>query len=220
MKQSDNRVSSQKKSSSIQPLNHIKSALNIRMLFGAVLIVASFVSAFLISNSASRMVTVWSATIDLAPGSVIDEEDIEKSQVLLPRNVGLYIDGNSPIVGSYVIRSIGAAELIPAYALSQEPISDLRKVPISIPGSRMPFRIGAGEYVDIYSIPKQQLSISNDGKVNKPGLVVSNIAIDGIDLEASKLGGEIGVTLLVPQALVAKIVNALATSEFILVKSP
>ena len=206
--------------SSISSMAQVKSFINLRLLLGVVLISASFISAFIISSSSNRMVTVWSATIDMPIGSIIDEKDIEQTQVTMPNNIAMYLDGQASIVGSYVVRGIGAAELIPAYAISKTPISNLRKVPLSIPAVRLPYEIKTGDLVDVYAIPKQQLSSGIDSRTAKPGLIISQTAIDGINLESSKLGGEVGITLLVPQESVAKFINALSASEFVLVKSP
>lgn len=202
----------------IQNLSTIKFHLNFRLIVGIILIATSFVSAFLISNSSNRMVTVWSATTDLAPGTIIDETNIEQAKVLLPSNIGLYLDGTNSILGAQVLRGVGAAELIPAYAISSEVVMDLKQVPISIPISRMPFGAKNGDLVDVYALPTQNL-VEISGAKTRPGLVLSNIGIDGINLEASKLGGEIGVTLLVPTSLVAKLVSVMGQSDFLLVKA-
>jgi hypothetical protein len=209
-----------KRSSSSTPtLDNLKIRFNIRMFFGATLIAASFVSAYLISSSSNRMVTVWSAAGDLAPGSVISENDIKRSQVLLPDNAEYYLAGSSNIIGAHVIRAIGSTELIPAYAVSTDPISDLRRVPISIPSSRLPHQLNSGQFVDIYALPKQLLSTNNELRPLKAGLVLSGIAIEGINVEASKLGGEVGITLIVPAAEVSKLILAMAQAEFVLVKT-
>jgi hypothetical protein len=220
MKQQKNNEEIAGRASTLPSMSYLKSMLNLRMLFGLVLIAASFISAFIISSSANRMVTVWSATVDMAPGSVIEEADVERVRVLMPSNIGMYLDGDLPIVGNYIVREIGSAEVIPASAVSQTPISNLRKVPIALPTSRLPFQIKTGDIVDVYGIPKPQISMSGELKAIKPGLVLAQVGIEGIDLEASKLGGEVGITLLVPEELVAKVIQAVSVSEFLLVKSP
>lgn len=202
----------------LQSVSGIKFRVNLRLMIGIILITTSFISAFLISSSSNRMVTVWSATMDLAPGTIIDETNIEQARVLLPTNIGLYLDGANSILGAQVLRGIGAAELIPAYAISSDVVLDLKQVPISIPVSRMPFGAKTGDLVDVYALPNLNLGGVSEVKP-RPSLVLSNIGIDGINLEASKLGGEVGVTLLVPTSLVAKVVSAMGNSDFLLVKA-
>lgn len=196
-----------------------KVNLNLRLAFGILLICTSFVSAYLLSNSTNRMVTVWSASKDLAPGSLIKDEDIKQAQVLMPNNAQFYLDGMNSILGSYVIRPIGAEELIPAYAVTTQPISDLREVPISIPINRLPYQIKTGQIVDVYAVPKQQTSLNQENLKSKAALLLSSVGISGIDSESGKLGGEIAVTLLVPVQLVNELVSAIAKYDFVLVKT-
>lgn len=197
----------------------INFSINFRMAFGIVLIIASFISAFIISSSTNRMVKVWSSKVDLAPGAIIEADDIVQTEVLLPRNISMYLDGSAPIVGSSVLRQLSAAELIPAYALSNETNFNLRKVPISVSGSRLPSGLKVGDVIDLYAVPKQVISSNGDVSF-KPGLVISQLAVDGVDLEASKLGGEVGITLLVPAESVNRVISAVAVSDFVLVKTP
>ena len=193
--------------------------INARMIFGGFLIAASIISAYLISQSANRMVTVWSAAVDVAPGSILEEDDIIRTQVLLPNNAEFYLDGRSSIIGSYVIRPIGASELIPAYALSETIASDFKKVPLALPRSRTPFGIKTGDVVDVFGLPRQELAITEGNVSTKSRQILADVGIDGIDFEASKLGGEMGITLLVPAADVGQFVSAMASFEFVLVKS-
>jgi hypothetical protein len=203
----------------IRSLSQIRVNFNLRLAFGILLICTSFVSAYLISSSTNRMVTVWSATKDLAPGSVIQDEDIEQTQVLMPNNAQYYLDGMNSILGSYVVRPIGAAELIPAYAVTTEPNTDLREVPISIPVNRLPYQIKTGQIVDVYAVPKEQLSVTQENLKSKADLLLSSVGISGIDSESGKLGGEIAVTLLVPEQLVGDIISSMPKNDFVLVKT-
>jgi len=45
-----------------------------------------------------------------------------------------------------------------------------------------------------------------------------NISVDAIDIEASKMGGDIGITILVPQELVAGFISSMTDFDFIVVK--
>ena len=65
----------------------------LRTILGGCLIAASFISALVISNSSSRMITVWSAAVELGQGEVITSDDVVISKVLLPSNAANYIDG-------------------------------------------------------------------------------------------------------------------------------
>ncbi len=213
------KINNDKSLNQFSSITQFKVNFNLRLAFGILLICTSFVSAYILSSSTNRMVTVWSATKDLAPGSLIKDEDIKQTHVLMPNNAQFYLDGMNSILGNYVIRPIGAEELIPAYAVTTEPISDLREVPISIPINRLPYQIKTGQIVDVYAVPKQQTSLTQENLKSKAALLLSSVGISGIDSESGKLGGEIAVTLLVPVGLVNELVSAIAKYDFVLVKT-
>jgi len=208
------------KKGSISRLDFKPRALNLRLIAGAILIAASFFSAYLISQSSNRMVTVWSAVSDLAPGRIIENTDIVPTQVLMPQSASLYINANYSIVGSQVLRSIGSSELIPAYSLSKDSQFNYKKVPISLSHLHLPIGVKSGSVVDIYIIPRNQLGGNlSPEKAKKSQLLLPTVSVDAIDTEASKLGGEIGLTLLVPASQVSGIVSAMTDYEFVLVRS-
>ena len=190
----------------------------LKTILGGCLIAASFISALVISNSSSRMITVWSAAVDLDKGEVITAEDVVISKVLLPGNAGNYIDGQVSIIGSSVVRAIGIDELIPAYALSSQVDEQLQQVPIAIAFSQVPKDIGSGQRVDIYGITKSELrSQSLESVRYKSRLIASDLVIDQVDNQANTLGGDLVLTLLVPRPIIPNLIEDMGNYDFILV---
>ena len=190
----------------------------LKTILGGCLIAASFISALVISNSSSRMITVWSAAVDLDKGEVITAEDVVISKVLLPGNAGNYIDGQVSIIGSSVVRAIGIDELIPAYALSSQVDEQLQQVPIAIAFSQVPKDIGSGQRVDIYGITKSELrSQSLESGRYKSRLIASDLVIDQVDNQANTLGGDLVLTLLVPRPIIPNLIEDMGNYDFILV---
>ena len=190
----------------------------LKTILGGCLIAASFISALVISNSSSRMITVWSAAVDLGKGEVITAEDVVISKVLLPSNAAHYIDGQVSIIGSSVVRAIGIDELIPAYALSSQVDEQLQKVPIAIAFSQVPKDIGSGQRVDIYGITKSELrSQSLESGRYKSRLIASDLVIDQVDNQANTLGGDLVLTLLVPRPIIPNLIEDMGNYDFILV---
>ena len=190
----------------------------LKTILGGCLIAASFISALVISNSSSRMITVWSAAVDLDKGEVITAEDVVISKVLLPGNAGNYIDGQVSIIGSSVVREIGIDELIPAYALSSQVDEQLQQVPIAIAFSQVPKDIGSGQRVDIYGITKSEIrSQSLESGRYKSRLIASDLVIDQIDNQANTLGGDLVLTLLVPRPIIPNLIEDMGNYDFILV---
>lgn len=190
----------------------------LKTILGGCLIAASFISALVISNSSSRMITVWSAAVDLGKGEVITAEDVVISKVLLPSNAANYIDGQVSIIGSSVVRAIGAEELIPAYAVSEQIDEQLQQVPIAIAFSQVPKDIGSGQRVDIYGITKSELRSQNlESGRYKSRLIASDLVIDQVDNQANTLGGDLVITLLVPRTIIPNLIEDLGNYNFILV---
>ena len=190
----------------------------LKTILGGCLIAASFISALVISNSSSRMITVWSAAVDLGKGEVITAEDVVISKVLLPSNAANYIDGQVSIIGSSVVRAIGAEELIPAYAVSDQIDEQLQKVPIAIPFSQVPKDIGSGQRVDIYGITKSELRSQNlESGRYRSRLIASDLVIDQVDDQANTLGGNLVITLLVPRPIIPNLIEDMGNYNFILV---
>lgn len=190
----------------------------LKTILGGCLIAASFISALVISNSSSRMITVWSAAVDLDKGEVITAEDVVISKVLLPGNAGNYIDGQVSIIGSSVVRAIGIDELIPAYALSSQVDEQLQQVPIAIAFSQVPKDIGSGQRVDIYGITKSELRTQSlESGRYKSRLIASDLVIDQVDDQANTLGGDLVITLLVPRPIIPNLIEDMGNYDFILV---
>ena len=190
----------------------------LKTILGGCLIAASFISALVISNSSSRMITVWSAAVDLDKGEVITAEDVVISKVLLPGNAGNYIDGQVSIIGSSVVRAIGAEDLIPAFALSEQIDEQLQQVPIAIAFSQVPKDIGSGQRVDIYGITKSELrSQGLESARYKSRLIASDLVIDQVDNQANTLGGDLVLTLLVPRPIIPNLIEDMGNYDFILV---
>lgn len=197
-----------------------RRGIDFRMLLGGLLIAASFISAYVISQSTSRMVTVWSANVDLAPGETIEESDISISRVALTDKAEYYLNSERAIVGAHVIREIKSSELIPAFAVSENLPSQLKKVPISVSELRIPVGMASGAVVDVYGISRSSYdSPSHESDKLKSKLLLVDVAVDSINRAASKLGGDIGLTLLVSSNDVGRFVNAISEFEFILVRS-
>ena len=199
--------------------NTLKWKIDLRMVLGTLLIIGSIVSAYIISQSTTRMVTVWSAAIDLAPGEVIEESDIATTRVALSDKASMYLDGNIPIVGNYVVRPIKSSELIPTYSLTADFKNDLQTVPIALSSLRIPDGVDGGSVVDIYGVPRTSVAAFNaeEGR-NLSKLLLANVSVDSINRESSKLGGDIGISILIPIEQVGSFMKSYSEFDFVLVK--
>jgi hypothetical protein len=197
--------------------NEISLYLTPRYILGLILIITSFASAYLISKASDKTFLVWAATVDLAPGEVLTDSDLTTVRVRLIDNAEQYLSASNSIVGAAVLRPIGAAELIPSFSLASDIDTNLQIVPISIAREWVPSDLVSGSVVDVYGIPNRNAELL-DGTKARSSLLLSAVAIDKMDSSARDLGGRIGVSLLVPEVEVAKIIAAINKNEFLLVR--
>lgn len=208
MNEAKNRVTKQ---------SELSLYLTPRYILGLILILASFTSAFLISKASDKTVMVWAATVDLAPGEILMESDLTKVRVRLLDNAEQYLSATNQITGAAVLRAIGAAELIPSFAIASEVNPNLQVVPISIQREWAPIDLTSGSIVDVYGIPNRGVEVMADSR-SKGRLIMGAVAIDSIDSSSRDLGGRIGISLLVPDLYVEDLVAAISSNEFLLVR--
>lgn len=198
-------------------INEVSLYLTPRYILGLILIITSFSSAYLISKASDKTVMVWAAAVDLAPGEVLQDSDLTKVRVRLLDNAEQYLDANTVITGAAVLRGIGAAELIPSFAIASDIDPSLQVVPISIPREWAPMELRSGATVDVYGIPNKNLEFS-EGPRERSRLILSAVSIDSVDSSSRDLGGRIGISLLVPDVEVEFLISAVNTNEFLLVR--
>ncbi len=197
--------------------SEISLYLTPRYILGLTLILASFTSAYLISKASDKTFMVWAATVDLAPGEVLTDSDLTKVRVRLLDNSEQYLSSMAPIAGASVLRPIGAAELIPSFAISNESNPNLQVVPISIPREWAPIELKSGRFVDVYGIPNRGVEFTGESRLQSR-LILSEVAIDSIDSSSRDLGGRIGISLLVREFEVPKLISAINSNDFLLVQ--
>ena len=188
-----------------------------RYILGLILIISSFTSAYMISKVSDKTVKVWAATVELAQGEIINDSDVTEVRVRLLDNPEQYLSTTTPITGTAVLRPIGAAELIPSFAITSDVDTKLQVVPISIPREWAPIEISSGSVVDVYGIPNRNVELQSDRSITSR-LLLSKIAIDSVDISSRDLGGQIGVSLLVPEFQVPILVSAVNQNDFLLVR--
>ena len=104
--------------------------------------------------------------------------------------------------------------------MAENPPTILKKVPISLNLLRIPDGITSGVVVDVYGVSRNAYAAAGqESEKSKSKLFLSDVVVDSINREASKLGGDIGLTLLVPPEEVARFIASIAEYDFILVRS-
>jgi len=105
--------------------------LDLRLVTGIVLVLASVVIGAKVIASSDSTERMWSASRDLAAGSVLTAGDLTPVRVRLPDGDGSYLPVHTNPVGSTLNRALVAGELVPQSALAQTDRATTVTVPLT-----------------------------------------------------------------------------------------
>lgn len=188
-------------------------------LFAAIaLICGSFLSAFILASLANRTQLMWGARVPLIPGHEILVSDLEAHRVALPDGPdgqGIYLSAQRDLTGSVVLRAVGAGELVPAGAISED-VQALQRsaLPISVHVSDVPSDLQAGDVVNLYHVGDSRLT----QEVGPPRVLLSHTYILDIDRKGQNLGGDLSLTLSVNIKNVLQVLGATASGRIVVVR--
>jgi hypothetical protein len=190
---------------------------NSRTIIGISMILLSFLAAALINKESNRTVLVWGSYGELAPGDVIAQSDLIAIRVMLPENSRRYLSVKADVIGTVVLRKLGAHELIPADSLSNAPYGiDTRATPIEVLKNDLPMDLSRGSIVDIYALPNEVSQSA--GRVDSTHLVASEISVVSVDQKSKDLGGSVGVVISLPISEVVLVLGEVPLHRIVLVK--
>jgi hypothetical protein len=153
-----------------------KSRVPTRTIAAVILIGASFVSAYVLSSMANRTQLLWSARNSLIPGIEISTNDLEATKASISDGSIAYISARRDVTHFRVLRAIGAGELVPASALSQDTNAvEMSSVPVSVRASDVPMDLQAGQAVNLYHVGDSHLSKD----IGPPNLILAHAFILG-----------------------------------------
>lgn len=164
--------------------------LNLRVVGGVVLVVAAVVLGARVVGASSRTAPVWSATRDLAAGTVLTETDLQVVEVNLGDTGSLYLGaGGTAPVGQVLADRIGAGALLPAAAVTSVPES--RVVAIGVDPDRMPPGVAHGSVIDLY-LTREPVAGSTDAAGPTTELIGRALTVQAATAPAT--GGLSGAT--------------------------
>lgn len=127
-----------------------------RLVLGVLLVLLSVVAGARLLSSADRTDLVWAAGGDLAPGAVLDGQDLVPVEVRLDGVARDYLDATAPPpVGFVVARGLLAGELVPQRALQDPARAEYRQVTVDVRSGDAPPDLRPGQLVDVYLTPSR-----------------------------------------------------------------
>lgn len=123
--------------------------LNVRVIGGIVLVVAAVVLGAKVIGSSNRTSPVWSASRDLAAGTVLGVDDLVPVELNLGEQAARYLTPASPSpAGQTLLNPMRAGELVAVSGV--QPQQEGRIVVVGVTPDRMPPGVGHGSVIDLY----------------------------------------------------------------------
>lgn len=193
--------------------------LDARLLIGLLLVLLSVVVGAKVFADADQRVEVWSVTRDLGADSPLDGGDLQATAVNLSGATERYLSASQKLDGLVLTRPLGRGELVPVSAVATGGGAQKRRLVIEVD------RFGVaglqkGRVVDVYVVRETP----SGEQPSPPQLVLSGVTVaEDVKSGGSAFGGSgstAGVTLLVDQADVPELIDAVAHGDVYVVQVP
>lgn len=187
-----------------------------RLPLAITLVVASFLSAFVLAATSNRGNQYWIAKHVLLPGALISSQDVTTTKFALGESASIYLGKNENPVGTLVLTRITAQSLIAKdYISSDGSYGTSQLVPLRITSSDLPSGIMSGETIDLYWVDSRENNLTS----SPPALIVSGIYLVDIDRSGKNFGSDIGLTLSVESVDVLKLLSATTFGRLVVVST-
>lgn len=202
------------------------SWLDKRLVLGVLLVVLSVLGGARVLASADDAQQVWSATRDLAAGTVLTDGDLALARVRLFDASTRYLAGDKP-VGYVVQRDLSRDELLPVGSLDAPGKGQPRReVTVSVLTGHLPPDLARGDRVDVYVTPDDK-GIERALAARRPADALPRLVLPALTVAGVVSGDSLGATgqeqpvvLVVAPSQVLTLVQALSTGRIDLVRVP
>jgi hypothetical protein len=197
------------------PPRRRRLVIDVRLVIGIGLVVASVAGVVSIVSASDRRITVYAAAETFAPGDRIGAEQLLPRQVILDDAEGLYLR-DAPASALIVTEVVRRGELVPVSALSTTDGTRATSLVLALSGE-VSESVVAGSLVDVWS----SAAVTGDGAVGSSGgfgppavltadaVVIRVIEPDGI---VSAADGQ-SVEVQVPRSRIARVLQAIANGD-------
>lgn len=187
-----------------------------RLYIAISLFLLSILAAFAISIIGNTSKSYWVVNKPLAAGVEISASDISSGKALINYGSHHYLSTQTNPVGSFTLRSISAGELLSSQSITRNRRGDVsEEVSLAIRSSDIPMEVEVGDYINVYQV----FDSRNGETLLPPSRILSGAFVASIDRERSNFGGDIAVSLFLPQALVPKLLAATSSGRIVLAAS-
>ncbi|MGY1637734.1 SAF domain-containing protein [Geodermatophilus sp. SYSU D00742] len=190
--------------------------LDLRLVLGVLLVLGSVLAGARVVAAADATVPVWSATGDLAAGTVLTAADLVAVDVRLDAAAGAYLAASTQPEGRTLARAVSGGELLPRASL-EEP-AELVQVALPVQAGHVPPGLVRGQVVDVYAVADPTVGSTGPSDVS---LVVGAAPVQAISGRAegvlSTATTTVQVVVSVPVARAAAVLAAIAGRPLVVV---
>jgi hypothetical protein len=193
-----------------------KKTRSTRLPLAITLIVAAFVSTFLIATFSNKGADYWVINGQISPGHQISASDISLAHFNLNSSAHFYLSKETEPIGMIATRIMHAGEIIGSADLtSAVDAMSTSAVPISVRSVDIATGLSIGEAVDIYWV----LDTQNGDEVIDPILILGGVTLISFDDSGKNFGSEVGLSVAVEETQVLRLLSATTLGRLVVIRS-
>ena len=187
-----------------------------RLPLAITLIIAAFISAFLIATFSNKGDNYWVILGPISTGHQINPADVSLKHLNLATSGQYYLSKTVDPSGMIATRSLRVGEIVGSSDLTLEVNSlSTSAVPISVRTVDVASGLNVGETVDIYWVLDTQ-----DGENSvDPILILGAVTLLSFDDGGKNFGSDVGLSIAVEETQVLRVLSATTQGRLVVVRS-
>ena len=198
------------------PMTLHKKTHSSRLPLAISLIVAAFVSTFLIATFSNKGADYWVINLPISPGHQISATDVSLAHLNLDTSAQFYLGKEVEPIGMIATRIMRAGEIVGSSDLtSTVDAMSTSAVPLSVRSVDVPTGLHIGEDIDIYWV----LDAHNGEDVMDPLLILGGVTLLSFDDGGKNFGSDIGLSVAVEETQVLRLLSATTLGRLVVIRS-